>query len=775
MATDRRPGGVFRRIVLWMTTAVVLGGALAAFLIWREVSRDLPPVEQLLNYHPPVATRVYADDNTLIGEFYLERRYLIPIERVPEHVKQAFLAAEDSDFYRHRGINPTSIVRAFVTNMSRQEVAQGGSTITQQVVKQLLLSPERSFERKAKEMILALQLETKLSKEDILYLYLNQIYFGGGTHGIAAAARSFFDLDVTELSIAQAALLAGLPQAPSRYDPSRHPQAAINRQHYVLERMKTEHFITPEQYEAALNEPLAFSSRKAITYNAAPWYVEHVRRLLEERYGDAFAQLGLRVYTAVDLNAQKEGEQALREGLRKIERVRGFRGAIRHLDDKKVDTYLTREAVDRSADDPQHAVVLKVGTKGLVVRTPWETGVVEMAGLAFGDHTLPPANFRHGDVISVEPGARGDDGVMRYSLDQDPQVEGALVSIDPYSGYVKALVGGVDFRRSQFNRATQAKRQPGSAFKPLIYSAAIDHGYTPASIVLDAPITLRAGSKTWSPKNSSNKYYGRIQLRTALTFSLNTVSVRLVDDMGIQYVRDYLSLFDFGTPIPANYSIALGSAEVTPLELTRAYGVFATLGKRFDPIFITGVTDSNGEPLEFAGTRPHFTPVVSSSTAYVMTNMLQSVVKKGTGTAALALGRPCAGKTGTTNDNKDAWFVGFTPDLVTGVWVGYDAEKSLGTFFTGGHAAAPIWTEYMKKALADRPVLDFPIPDGVTLMRVDASTGLRAVNGRSSRMEVFVQGSEPAKFAPQDDGANEPGGEHDVEPSAHTDEADNDD
>lgn len=756
---------------------------LVGFLTWREVTRDLPPVEQLLNYHPPVATRVFADDNTLIGEFFLERRYLIPIDRIPEVVKQAFMAAEDADFYKHRGVNPTSIVRAFVTNMSRQEVAQGGSTITQQVVKQLLLSPERSFERKAKEMILAIQLENKLSKEDILYLYLNQIYFGAGTHGIAAAARTFFDLDVSELSIAQAALLAGLPQAPSRYDPSRHPQSAIARQHYVLERMKTEHFITPEQYEAALTEPLAFSGRKPITYNAAPWYVEHVRRLLEERYGDAFAQLGLRVYTAVDLTMQKKGEQSLRDGLRRVEKAQGFRGAIRHLEDKKIDAYLTRSAIDRSPTDPQHAVVMKVGSKGLVVRSPWETGVVEMSGLAFGDRTLPPSNFHPGDVISVEPGERGSDHVLRFALDQDPQVEGALVAIDPYSGYVKTLVGGVDFRRSQFNRATQAHRQPGSAFKPLIYAAAIDHGYTPASPVLDAPISLRVGGKLWSPKNSSAKYYGRIQLRTALTYSLNTVSVRLVDDMGVQYVRDYLTMFDFPTMFPRNYSIALGASEVTPLDLTRAFGVFTTLGKRFDPIFITGVTDSTGNPLEFAGTRPHFVPVMNPATAYVMTNMLQSVVKKGTGTAALALGRPAAGKTGTTNENKDAWFVGFTPDLVTGVWVGYDAKKSLGSYFTGGHAATPIWTSFMKGALADRPVLDFPIPSGVTLMAVDSSSGMRAVSGRSSRMEVFVQGTEPTRFAPKrravsrsnDGGGGGGGNEDDVEPSAHEEEPSNDD
>ena len=753
MAQQRRRGGVLRRIAVWSATAVVLAAALVGFVLYRELTAELPPVEQLLRYQPPVATRVFADDGTVIGEFYVERRYLVPLDRVPAHVRLAFLAAEDADFYRHRGVNPVSILRALVTNLLRHHVTQGGSTITQQVVKGLLLTPERSYERKVKELILALKLETKLSKDDILYLYLNQIYFGGGAHGIEAAAHAFFDADVGELTIAQAALLAGLPQAPSRYDPLRHPKQALARQRYVLERMHAEGFITPEQFEAALNEQLTFAPRRPNTYIAAPWYVEHVRRLLEDRYGGAAAQLGLRVYTACDLAMQRAAEEAVRNGLRELDRRQGFRGPMRRLEGKKVEAFLAREAGVKLPEPVRRAVVLDSRASGLTVRTAWERGVLPADALLWGKTRLQTSSFRSGDVIAVTVTGKTPDGGARFALDQEPQVEGALVAFDPYTGQVKTMVGGYEFGRSQFNRAVQAKRQPGSAFKPLIYASAIDHGFTPVSIVLDAPIALDNGNQpVWMPRNYKNEYHGPTPLREALARSLNTVTVRLVASLGIDYVREYLTRFGLQGPLARNLSLALGSAEVTPLELTRAYGVFATLGKRFDPIFITAVTDSEGAPLEFRGTRPRFEPVMRPATAYVITSMMQTVVQHGTGRKAAELGRPVAGKTGTTNDTHDAWFIGFTPDLLAGVWVGFDSERSLGTTETGGHAAAPIWTEFMKKAVADRPVIDFPVPDGVTFAQVDPASGLRAVPGGDSRLEVFVRGTEPSEYAQTPEG-----------------------
>jgi penicillin-binding protein 1A len=737
------------KIIVWSLVTIAVLALLAFVAVWRELTGDLPPAAELLDYRPPAATRVYAADGTQIGEFYVERRYLVPIDQVPGHVKRAFLAAEDAEFYQHRGVNPMSIARALLANVESGGIVQGASTITQQVVKQLLLSPERTFERKVKELIIAVELESKLSKDDILYLYLNHIYFGAGTYGISAAAQILFGKEVGDLSLAQAALLAGLPQAPSRYDPMRRPAAAIERQQYVLDRMVASGFITPQEREAARAEPLRFANVKVPTYAAAPWYVEHVRRLLEEQYGPEFADLGLQVQTAVDLRLQREAEAALRDGLRTIERHLGVRRALRHLPAQRIDAYLERQRQSRTPGGPQQAVVTGVGAERLELRTPWEVGVVPTEGLGEDQERQAASNFRVGDVVSVDPMARGEDGVMRYALDQDPQIEGALVAIEPATGLVKALVGGVDFERSQFNRAVLARRQPGSAFKPFIYAAAIDRGYTAATIVQDAPISLPDGRKGyWSPKNFGGKYMGRVPLRTALANSLNTVSVRLAVDIGLDPLRDYLRIFRFSTSFPRNYSLALGSSEVTPFELTRAYGVFAALGRRFEPVFITAITDANGDPVDFPGAQPRFERVMNPATAFIVTQMMEAAVETGTAQEARKLGRASAGKTGTTNDSKDAWFVGFTPELLTSVWVGFDANQALGRY-TGGRAAAPIWTAFMRRALDGQPEREFDKPDNVTLVKVDTATGLKAVPGRASRMEAFVAGTEPDRLAPR--------------------------
>lgn len=689
------------------------------YVVYREISQDLPPVDQLLSYSPPTTTQVFAEDGTMLGEFYVERRYLVPLDRVPNHVRLAFLAAEDADFYRHPGVDPFGIARALLANLSSKRVVQGGSTITQQVVKTLLLNPERRMERKVKELILSLRLENKLSKDDILYLYVNQIYFGAGSYGVQAAARTFFDVDVEDLTIAQAALLAGLPQRPSEYDPQRFPKAARNRQHYVLERMRAEKFVTDEEYQEALAEEIDVEPRRHnATYTAAPWYVDHVRRLLEEHFGGtAAAQLGLRVHTAVDLQLQELAEESLQKGLRGVDGRQGFRRGVRRLASHKIDPFLKREAARKTPDSAyRNAVVTAVRKDRLVVRTAWETGDVTSKGLQWrGGRRLLVSAFRPGDVISVVKGESEGD-VPTFVLDQDPQVEGALVAIDPYTGQVKAVVGGYSFERSQFNRATQGRRQPGSAIKPLIYAAAFNRGYGPSSVVLDAPISFPGGAngKRWRPKNASGRYSGPTQLRNALVASLNTVSVRLVDDIGIDYTRDFLARLPFVKPFPRHLALALGAVEVTPLELTAAFGVFPTLGKRFEPIFITEITDTQGHPIEFENTRPRFERVLPAEKAYQLTGMMQGVVRRGTGKRA-QIGRPVAGKTGTTNDYRDAWFVGFTPDLVTGVWVGYDSARDLGHGDTGGHIAAPIWASFMREALQGRPVVDFPAPSGVTM------------------------------------------------------------
>jgi penicillin-binding protein 1A len=732
------------RIGLWSAVAIVLVASLAAVAVWRELTMDLPAVTELLDYRPPAATRRCAADGTPIGEFYVERRYLIPIAEVPEHVRLAFLAAEDAEFYRHPGIDLVGIGRALVANIRHGEIVQGASTITQQVVKQLLLSAERSLERKGKEMILAVELESKLTKDEIFYLYLNHIYFGARSYGLVAAAREFFDVAPSGLSLAQAALLAGLPKAPSRYDPHRNPDAARGRQRYVLDRMLAAGFVSSEQYEAARAEPIAIVARKPIIWDAAPWYAEHVRTLLEREYGPEFAALGLEVQTAVDLRLQRIAEEVLHEGLRTVERRLGRRRTMRNLPAQDIDEFLERQRASRPRQGPQQAVVTAATRDGIRIRTPWESGIVPRKG-------GPEASdaFRGGDVVSVDPVGRGDDGVMRFALDTNPEIEGALVAIDPESGEVKAIVGGVDFRRSRFNRAVQARRQPGSAFKPFIYAAAVDHGYTAATIVTDAPIALPDGRRGWwTPKNFHDRYMGPVPLRTALANSLNTVSVRLALDVGIDPLRRHLRTFGFPTEFPRNLSLALGSHEVTLLDLTRAYGVFATLGRRFEPMFVTSVTDVGGRPSDFPGSRPRFERVLNPATAFVVTDMLRGVIESGTAKEAKKLERPAAGKTGTTNESMDAWFVGFTPDLLVGIWVGFDAERSLGEL-TGGRAATPIWTSFMRRALEGRPVREFTQPDDVTVVRVDSQTGLLAVTGRSSRMEAFVAGTEPTRMAPR--------------------------
>jgi penicillin-binding protein 1A len=549
--------------------------------------------------------------------------------------------------------------------------------------------------------------------------------------------------------VAQAALLAGLPQRPSQYDPQRHLERALARQHYVLERMAKERFISPAELRQALQEEIHIGPRRPQSYLGAPWYVEHVRRLLEERYGGTYAaQLGLRVYTAVNLPMQEAADDAVRMGLHQFDERHGFRGPAQRLAPDAIDAYLAREAVRPNAAS-RHGVVTKVEAGGLLLRTTAGDGAIAASGLRFGGQTIPTSRFAPGDVLTVVPDGTTPAGLPRFALSQDPAAQAGLVAFDPYTGEVKALVGGYEFGTSHFNRAVQAKRQPGSAFKPLLYAAAFEEGYTPASVVLDAPIELPGGNgKIWRPKNYNGRYYGPVPLRQALSRSLNTVSVRLVDDLGPDYVRRYLERFGFAGEFPRNLSIALGSAEVTLLELTRAYGVFATLGKRFDPIFITRVTDDRGQPIDFADTKPHFERVVSPALAYVVTNMLETVISQGTGKAALALGRPLAGKTGTTNESRDAWFIGYSPDLLAGAWIGYDSHESLGAKETGARAALPTWMEFMRRALEGRPPVDFPVPPGVTYASVDPASGLRAVPGGPSIREVFVAGSEPHEYAP---------------------------
>ena len=762
----QKPRRPFRTFLLGFAVILLAAGGSAAAILYREFTTSLPPVEKLLDYRPPVATRVFADDGTQIGEFFFEKRYLVPIYKIPQTVQLAFVAAEDQNFFEHTGIDYTSILRAAITNYQAGSTRQGASTITQQVVKSLLLTPERSYERKIKEIVLSYRLERQLTKDEILYLYLNQIYLGNGAYGVQAAALEYFGRDVSELSLAQAAMLAGLPQAPSRYSPVKHYERARARQRYVLDRMVDEGFVTHDEAEQAYDEKLVFQRGDSPLNSTAPYFVEHVRRLLEQRYGSSAPyQLGLDVHTTLDLAMQRAADQSLLDGIAAVDARQGFQGAPRKVGDRELKALLREPTAANEPPLPEPGTILEVvvlpgkdgraGRRDGGVDVRWANGraLFPAAGLTWATKTgWRPAP---GEVLEAKVVQQGDRRTLELAHSNGTQ--GALVSMVPATGDVKAMVGGTDWTRSQFNRVTQAYRQPGSSFKPMIYAAAMDRGFTPASVVNDAPISFNVGGgQVWTPRNFENRFFGPTTVRQALTKSRNVVTVKLVSSMGLKYLLAYLPRFGFTRPFPKNLSIALGSSEVTLLEMTEAFGVFANLGMRVEPRFITKITDVRGELIEEAPILRR--PAISPDTAYVMTSMLRNVIETGTGTRA-QIGRPAAGKTGTTNDQRDVWFVGYTPQLLTGVWVGYDQDKSLGGKETGGKAAAPIWHEFMTKALTDQPVLDFAVPNEVTLVAVDQS-GQRTTPGSTGAVfQAFKRGTEPAfPVAPAgpSDGTEEP-------------------
>jgi len=743
--TRRRPFLAARRLLLGaVLVAGIVACAFAAY-IYSEFMGSLPTVQAAVDYQPPTTTQIFADDGTLIGEFYNQKRYLVPFDHIPLHVRQAFIAAEDDSFYSHKGIDTNGILRALANNIIHGGKVQGGSTITQQVVKTVLLTPEKSYERKLKEMILSMRLEQELPKDDILSLYLNHIYLGSGAYGVSAAASEYFGKDVADLTVAEAALLAGLPQAPSRYSPYTHWPEAKARQRYVLTRMYEVGFIDRDQRDAALIEPIGLASRKG-SFQAAPYFVEHVRRLLEEQYGrTVLYELGLKVKTTVDIRLQALAEDTLRHGIERVSAARGgYHDAYRQMSHEERDAYLHMQALAfKGMERPE----LGFSYEALVTNVRGSGARVQVGPFA-GDLRMPkslsgkPPTLQLMDMIRVRLVDDEDHKApLHFEYDPSPLLEGALVSIEPSTGYVRAMVGGYDFDRSHFNRVMQAKRQPGSSFKPLVYAAALDHHFTPASVIVDEPISYRDNGRIWSPQNFEKKYYGPTSLREALTHSRNVVTVKLADRMGLNYLTSYLPRFGLSAPIPHNLSIALGTTEVTPMELATAYCSFANSGLRPLPLFITEITDGQGEVLEHHD--PQLTQIMPPTTAYQMTSMLQDVVRRGTGTAAQGLNQPTAGKTGTTNDLEDTWFVGYTPQLLAAVWIGFDNKRPLGPGSTGGHVAAPIWKDFMAAALDGVEPGNFPIPDGLRCVNIDPTTGSRAAPGSAPNLECFQDGDEP--------------------------------
>jgi penicillin-binding protein 1A len=688
--------------------SAAVGTAVGLLLVY---STDLPQVEQLERYRPISVTELYDGQGRVIGTFALQRRVIATYDDYPEVLRNALISIEDKDFYRHSGIDIWRIAGAAYRDIEYGGKVQGASTLTMQLARNLFLSPDRSFYRKVQEALLAIQIERRFTKPQIFTLYANQIFLGHGAYGFEAASEYYFSKPAKQLKLEEAALLAGLPKAPQYYSPITHPERAVRRRNLVLNAMLEDGKITAAQAADAKNKPIPLSLQKDPN-SLAPHYVEEIRRYLEAKYGsDQVHESGLRVYTSLDMDLQKSARQALLDGLAAYERRHGWHGRLVNViaQGQKLDKYADPDwDEDPEINGYMHALVIQVSPAAAAVRFGPHTATITPADTAWTKLNLKsklPDILHAGDVVYLKVLSLDAGGRSRVSLEQDSGAEGALVAIDNATGEIKAMVGGRDFNVSKFNRATQALRQVGSSFKPYVYTAVIDQGGSPDDIILDAPATFQTVSGPYSPHNYDGKFEGTISLRRALAQSRNIPALKLADHIGIKTVIDYAHRFGITSNIPAYLPVALGSAEITPLEQTSAFSVFPNDGVRVAPRYITKVTDYEGRILEedFSDIKD----VVSSRTARIMTSMLREVVLHGTAVAAAKMPYPLAGKTGTTNDFTDAWFVGFSPSLTCGVWIGYDEKKSLGEKETGAHAALPIWMQFMNVALAGKDPGDF--------------------------------------------------------------------
>jgi penicillin-binding protein 1A len=866
---------LLKKLLIGIIALFFVGIGVVVYTV-QNVRSTLPKLITVEDYKPLLVSQVYDRNGKKIGEFFRERRTLVPYSKIPKDLVNAFLAAEDDQFFKHQGINYTAIIRAFVANMRAGRTVQGGSTITQQVAKTLLLTPEKTLTRKVREAMLAQMMEDNLKKEDILYLYLNQIYFGQGAYGIATAAETYFRKTVDKLTLPEMAILAGLPQAPSRYSPVSNPQRAKDRQTYVLSRMADVGFIAKDVADKAVAEPVTVYVREKYQ-TIAPFALETIRLILVDQIGEeTLLDKGVSIHTSFDIAKQKEAQASVIRGLKSLDKRQGFRGPLGSMTDpKEVAEFLLKTRNKLLADLSPERIIqpdgkfkdygplqlvenyegtlpeyLKLGstvegivskvddTLGLVhVRFAEYEGLIDIETMSWARKPDPEAKaeltvikkpseaLQQGDKILVRLASAKfssdrlnklkttftkqkksvadfpiADKFVGVELDQDPTVEGSLVSLDQETQDVLAIVGGYDFEKSEFNRALQAARQTGSSFKAIVYAAALDKGYTPSTPIMDAPIVYeeqntdaegQEDTKIWKPANHSKSFGGDIIFRNALVKSLNVPTVKIIEDITVPWAADYARRLGVFSPLNMDFTLALGSSGVTLYELTKAFAVFGRLGKYVKPVIVHKVVDREGKPLlgkislderfkkeigeyeqQFTDRRKAFleakaaqaegaegSPIKDShfffeeqdqlikpTTAYVMTTLLKSVVedKHGTGGRARAIGREVAGKTGTTNGYFDAWFVGYTPQIATGVWVGFDTEKSIGKGEVGGRAALPIWVDYMKAAHEGLPLLSFPTPNGIVFANIDAETGkLASASSRTIIRQAFVEGTEP--------------------------------
>jgi penicillin-binding protein 1A len=799
--------GFIRFLFVCVVILAIAGCGFAGLTIWY-FGRDLPDYQQLAHYEPPIMTRVQAGDGRLLAEYASERRVFVPIAAIPRTVSDAFIAAEDKNFYTHHGIDPVSIIRAALTNIGRLQAHRrpvGASTITQQVAKNMLLTNAVTIQRKIKEILLATRIEAALPKSRILELYLNEIYLGHGAYGVAEAALTYFDKSLDDLSLAEAAFLAELPKAPSRYDPVRFPLAAKARRDWVLDRMVEDGYATPQQAEAAKAEPITLRHREATEQVSAPYFAEEVRRELLTRYGEkTLYQGGLSVRTSLGPRLQAAADKALRDGLIRYDKSHsGWRGAIARIDPSgSWAARLAAVPLPPVAGDVgwRLAMVLRDAADGATIGfADGKTGYIPFSDMrwarrwhengTFGPLPRSAADvIEPGDVVMVAPaeapppappgkGAPAKGAPLpkaaapaaptldAYTLCQVPEVSGALVAMDPNTGRVLAISGGFSFTASQFDRATQAMRQEGSAIKPFVYLTALDNGFTPSTLVLDGPIALDQGPgmPKWEPHNyeTDDKYAGPETVRVGIEHSINVMSARTTAIIGLDAVAQTIERFGIADHVPREYSISLGAAETTPLRLTTAYAMLVNGGKRITPSFIDRIQDRNGKTIYRADNRScpecdnvewqhQPMPIIPDTreqlddprSIYQMVGMLQGVIQYGTGHAIAVVGKPLAGKTGTTSDFRDAWFEGFSPDLAAGVYVGFDDPDTLGRGEQAAVVAAPIFRDFMQVALADAPATPFRIPPGIRLFRVDPTTGLPA-SGGSAIWEAFKVGTDP--------------------------------
>ncbi|WP_410004207.1 penicillin-binding protein 1A [Bartonella sp. HY328] len=784
----------FRKILGYTVTSAltlaILGlGCATAYV--NEVSDELPNYEVLEKYEPPVMTRVHAADGGLMAEFSNQRRLYLPIQAVPDRVKAAFISAEDKNFYNHFGLDPEGLARAVVNNMKNMGSGrrpEGASTITQQVAKNFLLNSDATMQRKVREAILAMRIEKAYSKDHILELYLNEIYLGKGAYGIAAAALTYFDKSINELSLEQIAYLASLPKGPSNYDPFTHTERALERRNWVIDRMVENGYVDAADGEAAKQKPLGVTLRSKDSYIfGADYFSEEVRRQLMARYGsNTLYEGGLSVRATLNPQLQIYARNALQSGLVKFDQNFGWRGAYKKIS-LAGDWGIALGEIPAFSDVPewQLAVVLSADNNSVQIGLQPERelsnalspqrvkATISAADMKWAYRLIdgngrrstaksPAGVLEPGDVVFVEK-KKGTDNA--YQLRQPPRVQGALVAMEPVTGRVLAMVGGFSYSQSEFNRATQAYRQPGSSFKPFVYAAALDNGYTPASVVLDGPVAIDQGSgNIWRPKNYGGTFAGPSTLRYGIERSRNLMTVRLANDLGMPVVAEYAERFGIYDKMQPVLSMSLGAGETTVLRMVTAYSVLANGGRAIEPSMIDRIQDRYGKTIyrhdkrickdcnvsvwdnqpepELVDERDQ---VLDPMTAYQITSMMQGVVQRGTAARLNYLNRPIAGKTGTTNDSKDAWFVGFTPDIVVGVFIGYDNPRSLGFGGTGSALAAPIFGNFMEPAMKGKPKIDFKVPQGMSLIAIDRKTGMQAHAGDPNVMvEAFKPGTGPA-------------------------------